>query len=775
MQFDIVKNGKFTIIKPLTSELGLSEASSFQAKVTEVLNEGNRLVLLDLSEVKEIDSSGVSALIHLSLFFHSYPEAKLACFQINPSVKRVLHVTHAENLLPLFENEQAAIDNINPLLSNHKIFLYYGPSAEMLTLLGKKAEGKAKITLCPSFADLKAQSKNVQLSGVFVEEAVLKPEELEQLIKLTGERQVALVALLQPPMTMERITKLKEKGSNIWAVSIPLQQEEADFIISELAKESDSEHEGEPTLPLSDKLLKKYAETLPIKLAELEILIEKALKNPSKETFEPLKFEVHKLSGSAGSYGYVKAGNNCKELEIFLNDSIEKNSFIVDAVKLQDYFRKIKFFFSVSTKIDLSKKNQALQQVQEGTAFLVSPDNGIVSLFQKAGNSLLNAIVYEKTPEAALESLKRQEYKPELFLLEKNFPDSKMDGFSLIAAIKSNFSTQSMKFGLIVDQDNLDDNLKASDLGVSMILKKPLSLTRVEDLLAKIITKKASGVYRILVIDDDANIREFIKDSLESPQINVFALSDETKILETLYSYQPNLLLLDINLPKYNGWTLLKTLRMDLRYKDLKIVMITSIIPENAAEHHDKFDDIWIKPLTKEHLQKEISGFIEKTLFDNDAFHSIFLNQNAFKKELQKEVSYHPQNPGKLVILGSSDFKTISTENLGAKKEYLIACENLINQNFLGDVLKGSLGEGIFALYFSNYTVEELEHLIDKFINDTEYRIMLENKQAAYNTFSAVITDILNAEHSQGVLDFAVNYFEKNVILPSQKLTVAYK
>ena len=72
------------------------------------------------------------------------------------------------------------------------------------------------------------------------------------------------------------------------------------------------------------EILEQYKKSIPAKLEEIEGLILEA-----KASSEALRFAVHKLAGSSGTYGYHEASDLCKTLETNLN----LDAFLVELKK----------------------------------------------------------------------------------------------------------------------------------------------------------------------------------------------------------------------------------------------------------------------------------------------------------------------------------------------------------------------------------------------------------------------------------------------------------
>ena len=82
----------------------------------------------------------------------------------------------------------------------------------------------------------------------------------------------------------------------------------------------------------------------------------------------------------------------------------------------------------------------------------------------------------------------------------------------------------------------------------------------------------------ILVAEDEANIREALADLLESEGYAVRTAADGAEALAAYAQKRPDLLLLDVNMPKMNGFDVCREIRRtDAR---LPIVMLTARVEE---------------------------------------------------------------------------------------------------------------------------------------------------------------------------------------------------
>lgn len=89
-------------------------------------------------------------------------------------------------------------------------------------------------------------------------------------------------------------------------------------------------------------------------------------------------------------------------------------------------------------------------------------------------------------------------------------------------------------------------------------------------------TQNASASKTILVVDDDETVLSFLSFSLKSEGFTVLEAKDAESSLKMLNTKMPDLMLLDIMLPKMDGFTMCKTLRQLPKFKDVPILFITA-------------------------------------------------------------------------------------------------------------------------------------------------------------------------------------------------------
>lgn len=89
---------------------------------------------------------------------------------------------------------------------------------------------------------------------------------------------------------------------------------------------------------------------------------------------------------------------------------------------------------------------------------------------------------------------------------------------------------------------------------------------------------------KILIVDDSADIRLLLSRTMKNAGYEVFQATDGSEVMPAVHSYQPDLILLDVSMPKVDGFTALGALKNDPRTKTIPVIMIT------AKGHPDDLD-----------------------------------------------------------------------------------------------------------------------------------------------------------------------------------------
>jgi two-component system chemotaxis response regulator CheY len=91
--------------------------------------------------------------------------------------------------------------------------------------------------------------------------------------------------------------------------------------------------------------------------------------------------------------------------------------------------------------------------------------------------------------------------------------------------------------------------------------------------------------HKIMVVDDSATIRRFVMYALRARGLQVVTAEDGQEALETLAHTPVDLVITDLNMPKLDGFGLVRALREDSAYGSLPVIILSSL---SGRDHIDR-------------------------------------------------------------------------------------------------------------------------------------------------------------------------------------------
>jgi signal transduction histidine kinase len=171
---------------------------------------------------------------------------------------------------------------------------------------------------------------------------------------------------------------------------------------------------------------------------------------------------------------------------------------------------------------------------------------------------------------------------------------------------------------------------------------------------------------RILVADDDPILREFAVVHLATPETTVETASDGVAALAMMQASAPDIALIDLDMPRMDGFELIQRMRADPRLARLPVVVITG--REDTAAIDRAFavgaTSFTVKPLNWRLLSHQLA-YVLRASRDAEALreaHERVARTDAFKTNLLRIVQHEFNTPfnsilgfGKLIEAHSSD------------------------------------------------------------------------------------------------------------------------
>ena len=162
----------------------------------------------------------------------------------------------------------------------------------------------------------------------------------------------------------------------------------------------------------------------------------------------------------------------------------------------------------------------------------------------------------------------------------------------------------------------LGDGRVVMILDVAALLRGGSSaLDQVNDIISQPV--RTQGL-TVMVVDDSITVRKVTTRLLERNDMNVIAAKDGVDAVSKLQENIPDIMLLDIEMPRMDGFELATHVRNEPRLRDIPIIMITS---RTGDKHRQRAMQIGVnrylgKPFQEGELLENIQALLEETRLD---------------------------------------------------------------------------------------------------------------------------------------------------------------
>ena len=130
----------------------------------------------------------------------------------------------------------------------------------------------------------------------------------------------------------------------------------------------------------------------------------------------------------------------------------------------------------------------------------------------------------------------------------------------------------------------------------------------------KVLGDKSKLMHKVLIAEDEADIRQLISFNLERESYDTLLAGDGEEAVLIAYNKIPDLIILDLMLPKMDGFSVFKELRLDSRTKDIPVIMLTAKaqLDDVIAGLEMGADDYLTKPFSPKELVLRVKALLKR-------------------------------------------------------------------------------------------------------------------------------------------------------------------
>lgn len=516
------------------------------------------------------------------------------------------------------------------------------------------------------------------------------------------------------------------------------------------------------------ELKRSFVEKLPEYLGKIEPAYKKLSENKTSEAQEVIQdlfLQFHSVKGAAATFGF----NDLKEV----SKEGEKNAALLKNIYGKDGLSEE--FWQVLSNLgqDVANLKVAIQEANpDGETNLKDPSFDISSIeTQHTYSAYEEKIVFicdddpdsvehlrlqlkylgyyvksyadtDSLLEAALTS------KPAAIVMDITFPKGQLSGTEVVKLLGSKVE-KLPPVVFISSRNDYTARFEAVQAGGQAYFVKPLKTFDLVHTLDELTKQESNEVNKILIVDDEPEIAQYHSAVLKQAKMETMELYSPETILDVLESFKPDLVLMDMYMPKYSGREVAKVIRQIPEYLSLPIIYLSSemdeIIQANALRAGA--EGFLTKPINPMTLINEVN-VRAKRLRDlrahmvKDSLTGLY-NHTFIQRALEVAFanSYRSDQTCCVVIIDIDFFKNVNdTYGHQMGDQVLSAISRLLSQSVREGDAVGRYGGEEFVIVLNNINIDKAFTIIDSIRKGFSSLKFEHNDAFFYCTFSAGIS-----------------------------------
>lgn len=508
----------------------------------------------------------------------------------------------------------------------------------------------------------------------------------------------------------------------------PLKPEEVRQLFKQLSTNQSSLSLNPPQLDeILAEIKDEYRKSIYSKIERLEEFILNVQKKSDVSSLQELKVEVHKLAGSSGSYGYPKVSEICKIMEIELIKQIDLAKYSKPSPQfinsLDEFFTQVKMYFQMISSQEIEEEAIIFPlSIKRPSVYIVDSDVDFLKSIEAEKQNRGFNLASESNPEKAKELLASPDFNPQIILVNMSYANSSLTGYDLINAAKQNRSIIAPSIGILIEKGLFEEAAHIIERGIHYVIQKSTAAFLLKLLEGGLQIEKLQR-FRVLIVDDDPDVCQYLMQSLKDMGIEVQVFESNTNIQDVVARYQPDLILLDLDL--LEQVTPLQAIRVKVVDQNLAIVAMTVPYEPTLVEkaYMIDIDDVIFKPLDHKILQKKVLDLVQGqsqylSLIERDPLTGLF-NYMTFENYLRKRFlrAKDSQIVASVALMSVKDFSYIEQNYPSSTVEDLLrAIADYIKQTGVDCDGCAYLGRGTFGAFVEGRHLYLLQRLIKNFL-----------------------------------------------------------
>lgn len=338
-----------------------------------------------------------------------------------------------------------------------------------------------------------------------------------------------------------------------------------------------------------------------------QVLAHLSTGNPDSQLLEQAQTDAHRLAGSLGCYGFHEGSKLAREIEVLLQSLISWKQY--PAWQLERLEKLITSLKKILQQQPSQTATPPTFKPQRARVLIIDDDTVLTERIkvEAAAWSLDLEVACDLTTAKSVLTL----HPPDVILLDLTFSNSQENGLTFLAEM----TQQKSEIPVIIftASNEFRCRVEAARLGAHIFLHKN---TPVDQVLSTVRTalNQYTATEAIMVVDDDPIVLNHVKSLLLPWGFQVTTLQHPEQFWNKLEATNPQLLILDIEMPDFNGIELCQVVRNDSRWSQLPVLFLS--VHSDAEIVHQVYevgaDDYLHKPIVEQELITRVLNRLQR-------------------------------------------------------------------------------------------------------------------------------------------------------------------
>jgi len=322
--------------------------------------------------------------------------------------------------------------------------------------------------------------------------------------------------------------------------------------------------------------------------------------------------EAHTLAGSLGTFGFAQGSQLARKIEYLLKNSLTDSVDLTTEQKtdFQSCVKLLRQEIQHSPPSEVVEQQHCTPKEEQPLLLIVDSDLVITKQLQQAvATSELQVSIATNLADARIQLYQQH---PSVVLLDPSVSSDWAESLSFITELQQR--KPPVPVIVFSEAHDFTNRLEVARHGSHTFLRKPIPPQQVIETVLQVLQQTDQGEAKVLAVDDDPKILALLQSLLRPWGLKVTVLTDPRQFWETLADVQPDLLILDVEMPEINGIELCKIVRGEPRWSELPIVFLT--VHDDADIVNQVFaagaDDFVSKPIVGPELAVRIINRLER-------------------------------------------------------------------------------------------------------------------------------------------------------------------